>query len=242
MLHAAASLALHTATTQLPRAHPTPTATPRPQVNHNGTGLRVMTGPNSSAGFAGEEADIIGDDSPFGGYVLPSSPTGEAPRPRCAARAAACCRQACLLRRQRQTCCLQPRRLAPAPITRWPVGGAAVHALFPLTPPAPHAHDSPPRFQPAPAPCSAGVRRGKRPQQPAVAARAGPRAGGRQRLRPDEHAQRGAPLTKRHAACPASGSAISTLPSRRHESATLHFFCRWTSPIPRACLIFSLSQ
>lgn len=45
------------------------------QVNRYGSGLRVMTGPNSSIGHA-EEADIIGDDSPFGGWIMPVSPRG----------------------------------------------------------------------------------------------------------------------------------------------------------------------
>lgn len=47
------------------------------QVNRYGSGLRVMTGPNSSIGHA-EEADIIGDDSPFGGWIMPVSPRGPA--------------------------------------------------------------------------------------------------------------------------------------------------------------------
>lgn len=55
------------------RPHPTLTLHPA-QVNSSGTGTRSMTGGNSSGG-GDEEPDIISEASPFGEYVIPTSPS-----------------------------------------------------------------------------------------------------------------------------------------------------------------------
>jgi hypothetical protein len=50
------------------------------QVSSDGTGIRNMTGLNSSGNM--EEPDIISDSSPFGAYVMPTSPSGQVGTPR----------------------------------------------------------------------------------------------------------------------------------------------------------------
>lgn len=50
------------------------------QVSSDGTGIRNMTGQNSSGHE--EEPDIISDSSPFGAYVMPTSPSGQVGTPR----------------------------------------------------------------------------------------------------------------------------------------------------------------
>lgn len=115
-----------------PHRRPLPPIRPLPadcQVNSDGTGIRSMTGLNSS-GDTTEDPDIINDCSPFGAFVMPTSPTG--------GRASLTPRSG------------RPSAVARAPTQRTVVLGAPASALLNQT--LSEAYDRGPGSAPAPAP------------------------------------------------------------------------------------------